>query len=159
MINLLDENLIITISIAIFVYLGYRPIRKLIVSSLDHRINEIELKLRETENLKKDAQIILDKIKHEIAGFEDKKKSILESAHVSTERFITTKVKEIDIALARKQELAIKCISQNKVKTSKKMSTEFTNKVLKLVETYLAETKNNSVSDQQIIAHLLKIRF
>lgn len=156
MIHFFDESFVIAICFVFFIYLAYRPVKKAIVASLDARIDEIKTKLAETEELKKDAKLLLDEIKQEMEVFEERKKSILESADTSTQRLVETRTKEMELMLARKKDSAIKSIDNQKEKASDQMRAEFTDAVLKTVRTYLIETKNNSVSDEEIISHLLK---
>lgn len=150
-----DESLVFAICFIIFIYFAYRPIRKAIVTSLDARINEIKTKLTETEALKKEAKLLLDEIKQEMEVFEARKKTILESADISTQRLIETRKKEMELMLARKEDSAIKSIDNQKEKASDQVRAEFIESVTKTVRAYLIETKNNSVSDEEIIAHLI----
>ncbi len=156
MIHFFDESFVVAVCFVIFIYLAYRPVKKAIIASLDARINEIKAKLAETEELKKDAKLLLDEIKQEMEIFEERKKTILESADTSTQRLVETRTKEMELMLARKKDSAIKSIDNQKEKASDQMRAEFTDAVLKTVRTYLIETKNNSVSDEEIISHLLK---
>jgi F-type H+-transporting ATPase subunit b len=156
MIHFFDESFVIALCFIFFVYLAYRPVKKAIVASLDVRIDEIKTKLAETEELKKDAKLLLDEIKQEIQVFEERKKSILKNADTITQRLVETKTKEMELMLARKKDSAIKSIYNQKERASDQMRAEFTDAVLKTVRTYLIETKNNSVSDEEIILHLLK---
>lgn len=156
MIHFFDESLVIALCFVFFIYLAYRPVKKAIVASLDARIDEIKTKLAETEELKKDAKLLLDEIKQEMQVFEERKKSILESADTSTQRLVETRTREMELMLARKKDSAIKSIDNQKERASDQMRAEFTDAVLKTVRTYLIETKNNSVSDEEIISHLLK---
>lgn len=156
MIHFFDESFVIAICFVFFIYLAYHPVKKAIVASLDARIDEIKTKLAETEELKKDAKLLLDEIKQEMEVFEERKKSILESADTSTQRLVETRTKEMELILARKKDSAIKSIDNQKEKASDQMRAEFTDAVLKTVRAYLIETKNNSVSDEEIISHLLK---
>ena len=156
MIHFFDESIVIALCFVFFIYLVYRPVKKAIVASLDIRIDEIKTKLAETEELKKDAKLLLDEIKQEMQVFEERKKSILESADTSTQRLVETRTKEMELMLARKKDSAIKSIDNQKERASDQMRAEFTDAVLKTVRTYLIETKNNSVSDEEIISHLLK---
>ena len=121
----------------------------------DARINEIKTKLTETEALKKEAKLLLDEIKQEMEVFEARKKTILESADISTQRLIETRKKEMELMLARKEDSAIKSIDNQKEKASDQVRAEFIESVTKTVRAYLIETKNNSVSDEEIIAHLI----
>jgi len=156
MTHFLDENFVVAVCFIIFIYLAYRPVKKAIVSSLDARIHEIKQKLAETEKLKQDAKLILNEIEQEMAKFEERKKSILESAKNSTQRLIDTKAKEMDLLLKRKKDSAVKSIENERVKASNIMRTEFTDTVLNMVRSYLVETKNNSTSDEEILNNFIK---
>ena len=155
MMHFFDESLVIAICFIIFIYLAYRPVKKAIVASLDARINDIKTKLAETEALKKEAKLLLDEIKQEMEVFEARKKSILESAEASTHRLMETRKKEMELMLARKEDSTIKSIANQKERASNQIRAEFIEAVTKTVRTYLIETKNNSVSDEEIIARLM----
>jgi F-type H+-transporting ATPase subunit b len=156
MMHFFDESFVVAICFIIFLYFAYRPVKKAIIASLDSKINDIKSKLDETEKLKKEAKQLLDEIKQEIEVFEKRKESILESAKISTERLVDTRSKEIELMLARKKDSAIKSINNQKDKASGEMRAEFTDAVLNTVRAYLVETKNNSVSDEEILAHFTK---
>ena len=156
MINFFDESFVVALCFVFFIYFAYRPVKKAIVASLDARIDEIKTKLAETEELKKDAKLLLDEIKQEMQVFEERKSSILENADTVTQRLVEIRTKEMELMLARKKDLAIKSIDNQKERASDQMRIEFTDTVLKTVRTYLIETKNNAISDEKIISLLLK---
>ncbi len=156
MMHFFDESFVVAVCFVIFVYLAYRPIKKAIIASLDARIEEIKQKLTQAEKLKADAKSLLDKVEKELGDFEVRKKDILESAQNSIERLVETRNKELSLLLARKKDSAIKAIDNEREKASDKLRSEFTETVLKLVKTYLTQTKNNDVSDQEIIERFLK---
>ena len=156
MINFFDESFVVALCFVFFIYFAYRPVKKAIVASLDARIDEIKTKLAETEELKKDAKLLLDEIKQEMQVFEERKSSILENADTVTQRLVEIRTKEMELILARKKDLVIKSIDNQKERASDQMRIEFTDTVLKTVRTYLIETKNNSISDEKIISLLLK---
>lgn len=156
MMHFFDESFVVAVCFVIFVYLAYRPVKKAIIASLDARIEEIKQKLAQAEKLKADAKSLLDKVEKELGGFEVRKKDILESAQNSIERLVETRNKELSLLLARKKDSAIKAIDNEREKASDKLRSEFTETVLKLVKTYLTQTKNNDVSDQEIIERFLK---
>lgn len=156
MINFFDESFVVAICFIIFIYLAYRPVKKAIVASLDARIDEIKAKLAETEKVKKDAKLLLEEIEQEMGNFEERKKTIIESAKTSTARLVETRAKEMDLMLARTKDSAIKSIENQRVKAGNAMRVEFTESVLNMVRTYLIETKNNSVSDEEILNHFIK---
>lgn len=151
-----DESFVVAICFIIFIYFAYKPVKKAIIASLDVRIDEIKTKLAETEKLKQDAKLLLDEIKQEMEIFEERKESILESADNSTKRLVEIRTKEMELMLARKKDSAIKSIDNQKDKASDEMRAEFTDAVLNTVRTYLVETKNNSISDEEILSHFIK---
>ena len=156
MMHFFDESFVVAVCFVIFVYLAYRPIKQAIIASLDARIEEIKQKLAQAEKLKADAKSLLDKVEKELGDFEVRKKDILESAQNSIERLVETRNKELSLLLARKKDSAIKAIDNEREKASDILRSEFTETVLKLVKTYLTQTKNNDVSDQEIIERFLK---
>lgn len=158
MTNFFNESFIVALCFVIFVYLAYKPIRNAVLASLDAKIKEIKDRLSETENLKKEAKLLLDQVKQEVEAFEERKKTIINSAETSTQRLVDTRVKEMELLLRRKKDSAVKSIENQKERASDQMSIEFTNSVIETVKNYLKETDNNSVSDEEVISHLLKNR-
>ena len=156
MMHFFDESFVVAVCFVIFVYLAYRPVKKAIIASLDARIEEIKQKLAQAEKLKADAKSLLDEVEKELSDFEIRKKDILESAQNSIERLVETRDKEISLLLARKKDSAIKAIDNEREKASDMLRSDFTETVLKLVKSYLTQTKNNDVSDQEIIELFLK---
>ena len=156
MMHFFDESFVVAVCFVIFVYLAYRPVKKAIIASLDAKIEEIKQKLAQAEKLKADAKSLLDEVEKELSDFEIRKKDILESAQNSIERLVETRDKEISLLLARKKDSAIKAIDNEREKASDMLRSDFTETVLKLVKSYLTQTKNNDVSDQEIIELFLK---
>lgn len=156
MMHFFDESFVVAVCFVIFVYLAYRPVKKAIIASLDAKIEEIKQKLAQAEKLKADAKSLLDEVEKELSDFEIRKKDILESAQNSIERLVETGDKEISLLLARKKDSAIKAIDNEREKASDMLRSDFTETVLKLVKSYLTQTKNNDVSDQEIIELFLK---
>lgn len=156
MTHFLDENFVVAACFVIFVYLSYRPIKKAIINSLDARINDIKTKLEEIEKLKLDAKLLLEEVETEMKNFEKEKKTILRNAEKNTEKLIEIRAKEMGLFLEREKNSAILSINNQSVKSAEAMRVEFMNSVLSIVRSYLAETKNNSVSDEEIVAHFLK---
>lgn len=156
MMHFFDESFVVAVCFAIFVYIAYRPVKKAILASLDARIEEIKLKLRQAERLKEDAKALLEEVERELGDFEARKKDIIDSAQHSIERHVEIRNKEISLLLARKKDSAIKAIGNEREKASDMLRLEFTETVLNLVKTYLIKTKNNAVSDQEIIERFIK---
>ena len=150
-----DESFWIAVSFIIFLYLTYRPIKKAIISALDSRINIIRSKVIEAEKLKQDAESLLLEAEQEMKHLDEKKAQIIESAENSTSRLVESRVKEMKILLARSKESAINSIEHKKVVASQELRNEFTDNVIKLVRSYMAESKSNSTSDEEIINRFL----
>jgi F-type H+-transporting ATPase subunit b len=152
----MDESFWVAISFVIFLYFAYKPIKKAIVASLDARIEEIKKTLAETEKLKEDAKILLDEVRDEVEDFEKRRKQILESANTSTDRLVELRTKETQLLLSRIKNSAIKTIENKKNIASAELRDEFIDTVLSTVRAYLVETKNNNVSDEEIINSFMK---
>lgn len=153
--HFIDENFWVAVSFLIFIYFAYKPIKKAIINSLDSRINEIKETLSQAEKLKSEAKSLLDQAEKEISHFEEYKQQVMDSAKLSTERLIETKTKEMELALARKSDSVKNLIENEKIKAFNKLKSEFTDSVISLVRNYLIESKNNNVSDEEIIKNFL----
>lgn len=151
-----DENFWIAVSFVIFLYFAYKPIRKVITNSLDARINEIKEKLAQTEKIKTEAKLLLEETQKEMENFEEYKQQIIAKAKISTNKLIEKRTKEMEIALTRKSEDVVKLLENEKSKITQQLRDEFTDTVINLVRSYLAESKNNSVSDEEIINRFIK---
>jgi F-type H+-transporting ATPase subunit b len=154
----MDESFWIAISFLIFLYFIYKPARNAILNTLDKKIDAIKKHLEESEQIKRDANRIFDDVVKNMQNFEEYKKQILQSAENSTAKLIETRTKEMDLMLVRKRDLAIKSIENEKEKAADKLRDEFTDKVIVLVRDYLTKTKNNNVSDKEIIDSFTKIK-
>jgi F-type H+-transporting ATPase subunit b len=152
----MDESFWVAVSFVIFLYFAYKPIKKAIVASLDAKIEEIKKTLAETEKLKEDAKILLSEVRGEVDDFEKRRKQILESANTATERLVELRTKESQLLLARMKDSAIKTIENKKNIASAELRDDFIKTVLSTVRTYLVETKNNNVSDEEIINSFMK---
>ena len=150
-----NENFWIAVSFIIFLYFAYKPVKKAILNSLDARIREIKDKLAQTEQLKKEAKALLAEIRQEMNNFEEYKKQLLDKAQASTEKLVESRAKEMQIALEQKGNSAILLIENEKAKIFDQLKDEFTDNVVNLVKAYLVKTKNNSLSDEEIVSKFI----
>jgi len=58
-----DPQFWVAVAFVIFIIAIFNPVRKILTSSLDGKINEIKISIEEAENLKNETQIILGDIK------------------------------------------------------------------------------------------------
>ena len=75
-----DPQFWVAVAFVIFIIAIIKPVRSLLSTSLDNKINEIKDNIEEAENLKNDSQVILSEIKKrqnevEFFGFEPPKSS------------------------------------------------------------------------------------
>ncbi len=146
-----DENFWVAISFILFLYFAYKPVKKAIINSLDAKIDDIKQKFAESEKIKTEAKLLLEEIQKEMMNFEEYKKQIINKAKDSTEKLIEKRTKEMEIALDRKSKSANQIIENEKSKISEELKNEFTDSVINSVRNYLIESKNNSISDEEII--------
>jgi F-type H+-transporting ATPase subunit b len=146
-----DENFWVAISFILFLYFAYKPVKKAIINSLDAKIDDIKQKFAESEKIKTEAKLLLEEIQKEMTNFEEYKKQIISKAKDSTEKLIEKRTKEMEIALDRKSKSANQIIENEKSKISEELKNEFTESVINSVRNYLIESKNNSISDEEII--------
>jgi F-type H+-transporting ATPase subunit b len=153
--HFLDENFWVAVSFIVFLYFAYKPVKKAILNSLDSKINDIKAKLTQTEKVKAEAKLLLEEIQREMEKFEEYKEQIINKAKASTERLIEKRTKELEIALDRKSKSANQLIENEKSKRSEELKNEFTETVINIVKNYLVESKNNSISDEEIINNFI----
>jgi F-type H+-transporting ATPase subunit b len=146
-----DENFWVAISFILFLYFAYKPVKKAIINSLDAKIDDIKQKFAESEKIKTEAKLLLEEIQKEMMNFEEYKKQIISKATDSTEKLVEKRTKEMEIALDRKSKSANQIIENEKSKISEELKNEFTDSVINSVRNYLIESKNNSISDEEII--------
>jgi F-type H+-transporting ATPase subunit b len=146
-----DENFWVAISFILFLYFAYKPVKKAIINSLDAKIDDIKQKFAESEKIKTEAKLLLEEIQKEMMNFEEYKKHIVNKAKDNTEKLIEKRTKEMEIALDRKSKSANQIIENEKSKISEELKNEFTDSVINSVRNYLIESKNNSISDEEII--------
>lgn len=156
MTHFFDESFVIAVCFIIFIYLSYRPIKKSILAALDAKIIEIKDKLIKAENLSNEAKNLFSEVKRDFDNFETNKQDMLRSAQESIKQMTDIKNKEMRQLLNHRKASAIAAIDNEVEKASTELKSEFTQNVLELVRAYLAETKNNNVSDQEIIQHFLE---
>ena len=152
--HFIDENFWVGISFLIFLYFAYRPVKKAIINSLDSRIRDIKETLSQAEKLKNEAKLLLEQTEQEVRYFEEYNQQALSSAVQSTERLVEAKTKEMENAITRKSDLVKNLIENEKTKAFNKLKDEFTNNVISLVTSYLKESKNNNISNEEIINKL-----
>ena len=153
--NLLDESFVIAICFTVLIYLIYRPVKQAILSSLDKQISDIKKSLEETRKLRDEAKCSLQKLEKELESFEDKKQKMLKEAKQSIKNNMDLKYKETKLLLKRAEDSVAKNLDHDVDVAAQKLRKEFISEVSDMVKTYLKETNNNQLSDQEIIANFI----
>lgn len=148
--TILNENFWLAISFIIFMYLAYRPVKKAILSSLDSKISEIQMRVLEAEALKKDAELMLKRTEEEIAHLGVMRDKIINEAKGAAAILVNERTKTMELLLERKQSESINFINHKKSQACSNIQSEFAEVVTKLVSEYFRSSKNDSLSDQEI---------
>ncbi len=149
----LDERFWLAVCFVIFVCLAYRPVKKAILNSLDAKIQAIKLYLTEAENLKNEAEILLQKTQKQILKFKDLKGEILGNAQSEVDNLITSRNKEIAKLIERREKDALTNIKLKQDQAMKEVQAELIDNVTKVVATYFTNLKDES-SDLDIAKNI-----
>ncbi|BDU60029.1 ATP synthase subunit b [Candidatus Rickettsia kotlanii] len=150
--NFLDESFWLAISFVIFVYLVYRPVKKVILNSLDAKILEVQEKVLKAEKLKEDATLLFKHTNAQIKKLETLCSQMIEESNEVTTKIIQKKTKEIEEFLEHKKSDAIQLMQNQKLTVSKELQDEFCDEVIKLVSEYFQSVK---LSESNIAKNLM----
>ncbi|MCP5369113.1 MAG: hypothetical protein H6909_00230 [Rickettsiaceae bacterium] len=151
MTDIINEELIVAICFILFVFLVYRPIKKSILNVLEQKILEIKNHLHKTANIKEEAEKTLKLLESELKVFEQSKKNILLEAKHNIENSIALKNEEMKLLLARIENSALQNLQYQADQATENMKKQFIDKTINLVQNYLKETNNNSLTQEDII--------
>lgn len=152
--NIFNEEFWVAVCFVIFIILAYRPVKKAIFNALDARIDVIKKQITEAKDLRNEAEALLREAKKEISNFEDYKQAVMQDAKASTAKIVDMRTKEMENKLIRQKESAHQSIISKGEEVSGKLSQEFTDKVILIVENYLRDNKNQVISADDILLQL-----
>ena len=105
-----DPQFWVAVSFVLFIVAIFNPVRKILTSSLDTKINEIKNKINEVENLKNEAQKALDELKDR----ETKVEKEVENLKLESEKRIAD-LKNISTTKLAEQIEKRKLLAENKI--------------------------------------------
>ncbi|MCC8416690.1 MAG: ATP F0F1 synthase subunit B [Rickettsia endosymbiont of Gnoriste bilineata] len=156
MIQLFDERFWLAICFLIFVYLVYRPIKNIILKSLDDKIVAIKNQVLEAQKLNEDMTLLFEDAVKQIQQIEVLREEMLKDGKETANNLIEQQNAEIDKFLESKKLETIDLMNRQKLEASQMLRSEFCDKMVELVATYMQSTKNNSMSDSEIAKNLME---
>ncbi|WP_375333495.1 ATP F0F1 synthase subunit B [Candidatus Tisiphia endosymbiont of Xenochironomus xenolabis] len=156
MIQLFDERFWLAICFLIFVYLVYRPIKNIILRSLDDKIIAIKNQVLEAQKLNEDMNLLFEDAVKQTQQIEVLREEMLRDGKETANNLIEQQNAEIDKFLESKKLETIDLMNRQKLEASQMLQSEFCDKMVELVATYMQSTKNNSMSDSEIAKNLME---
>jgi F-type H+-transporting ATPase subunit b len=156
MIQLFDERFWLAICFLIFVYLVYRPIKNIILKSLDDKIIAIKNQVLEAQKLNEDMTLLFEDAVKQIQQLDGLREEMLKNGKEAANNLIEQQNVEIDKFLESKKLETIDLMNRQKLEASQMLQSEFCDKMVELVATYMQSTKNNSMSDSEIAKNLME---
>lgn len=153
-----DANFWFTICFLLFLYITYKPTKKLIVGTLTTKINSIKDRLHEVKTLKRNAEIILKTTEEKIASLTLLQEKMISESKIAAENFMQIKQKQIELSIERKKLDWQQSIDSKQMQLHNQLKTQLIQDVQKLVVEYFKTSNNASISDIEIAKRLSKAR-
>lgn len=154
--QLFDEKFWLAICFLIFVYLVYRPIKNIILKSLDDKITAIKDQVLEAQKLNKDMTLLFENAEVQIQQIEVLREKMIKDGKETANNIIKQQNEEFDKFLESKKLETIDLMNRQKLEASQMLQSEFCDKMLELVAIYMQSTKNDSISDSEIAKRLME---
>ncbi|WP_342272461.1 ATP F0F1 synthase subunit B [Candidatus Tisiphia endosymbiont of Parasteatoda lunata] len=154
--QLFDEKFWLAVCFLIFVYLVYRPIKNIILKSLDDKIMVIKDQVLEAQKLNEDMTLLFEDATAQIQQIEVLREKMIKDGKETANNIIKQQNEEIDKFLESKKLEAIDLMNRQKLEASQMLQSEFCDKMVELVTTYMRSTKNDSISDSEIAKRLME---
>lgn len=164
--SFLDEKFWLAISFVIFIYFAYRPVKKIVLSSLDNTIDSIKKYLLEAENLKKDASLMLQEIEKKVAGLPQIKEQAFRDAEIIIKKIHEDNNNATEKMLEYKLSQALSTINNQKLQISEDIKNNFTSELGDLVSHYFKVLDNkddllpgNKINDIIVAQNIMNKNF
>lgn len=154
--QLFDEKFWLAICFLIFVYLVYRPIKNIILKSLDDKIMAIKDQVLEAQKLNEDMTLLFEDAAVQIQQIEILREKMIKDGKETANNIIKQQNEEFDKFLESKKLETIDLMNRQKLEASQMLQSEFCDKMLELVAIYMQSTKNDSISDSEIAKRLMR---
>ena len=150
-----DPQFWVAIAFVIFVIAVFKPVRKILSSSLDNKIQEIKNSIEEAEDLKNDTQIILSDIKKRQNEVQKEIKEIHENAKVKIKNLESLAEEKLTDQISKKEVLAKAKIDQMS-KDTKTLIQQSLSKTAIQATIIIIEKKLNQEEKQNLINQSIK---
>ncbi|WP_341751503.1 MULTISPECIES: ATP F0F1 synthase subunit B [unclassified Candidatus Tisiphia] len=154
--QLFDEKFWLAVCFLIFVYLVYRPIKNIILKSLDDKIMVIKDQVLEAQKLNEDMTLLFEDATAQIQQIEVLREKMIKDGKETANNIIKQQNEEIDKFLESKKLETIDLMNRQKLEASQMLQSEFCDKMVELVTIYMRSTKNDSISDSEIAKRLME---
>ncbi|WP_375358883.1 ATP F0F1 synthase subunit B [Candidatus Tisiphia endosymbiont of Neophilaenus lineatus] len=154
--QLFDEKFWLAVCFLIFVYLVYRPIKNIILKSLDDKIMAIKDQVLEAQKLNEDMTLLFEDATAQIQQIEVLREKMIKDGKETANNIIKQQNEEIDKFLESKKLETIDLMNRQKLEASQMLQSEFCDKMVELVTIYIRSTKNDSISDSEIAKRLME---
>jgi F-type H+-transporting ATPase subunit b len=150
-----DEKFWIAISFLVFLYLVYKPIKNIILKSLDDQITLVKKQVLEAQKLNDEMARLYEDIVHQLDQFGKLKELMLKEGQDSTDNIIKKRTEEIDSFLDNKKLEVMRLIDNQKLSACQEVQEKFSDKIVELVSVYLKEHKDVTL-DSDIAKKLIE---
>ena len=156
--NVLDNaTLWVAISFVIFVILVFKPLKNMMLTSLDTKIAELKLQLEESKKIKEDAEKLFTEQKKKYEETLIKIKKLNDDA-VYESKIIKKKIEEdIKSSLSRKDKIFKQLSSQMELKVREDLKNEIIKKTLIYTEFKIKKKLNKTHNSKLINESLSKL--
>jgi F0F1-type ATP synthase membrane subunit b/b' len=154
---MLDESAWLAICFIIFVLVGYRPLKRMILSFLDERIKQIKLEIDTAKTAKRNASIELDAFKEDLGLIENRHAEIIRIAKIEIEKKFEERCIKFEKSVEYTRNSAKEHIELMQKDAVAAIEREFLNRVLNLVSNYF-EKKDSTELDLAIVSNNLRQR-
>lgn len=146
-----DPTFWVAVSFSVFVVLAIWKGRKIVISMLDARINQIAKDLKEAEKLKSDAEAFLQQAKAKLKESEDLVKEIKTQTEMDNNRSLQQAKGELADLLNRKEKQLAERLSQDEEKLVRDLTRDIAlNAILEatnILKTELSEKQSKKAKD------------
>lgn len=117
------EKFWVALAFFIFVALVIKPFRKFVLGGIDNNIADIKKELQQAEDLRKEAEAIMDRARKEFAGAEKEAAEIIEDAKKQAESISEDAEAELRLIIEKRTKIAMERIASyeqnaiNEIKT------------------------------------------
>ena len=140
----------VAVAFAVFILIFAKPAWKFTVTALDKKIKQIEASIEEATSLREEAQDLLASYKRRLANAEKESEDIISQAREDAVILKTQMTKDLEIALDRREKLALNRISQAESDATEEVRAMITDIALSATRQLLIENINDKKADDLI---------